>query len=121
MLLSCDSTWYLSKKCKSLVNRTLADSGVSSGNSAAVPPHLQMEQLAIQKLVFSVVEHAVSNQATALLLTPTNAPSLESILRTLAEGAVHVADPVIRKTCIHVFRELTDQWVVPEMQMQQQL
>ena len=99
------------QKCSSLVNRTLVDAGVSNGMDSPVPPHLQTEKLAIQKLVFTVVDHVVSNRCTELLLTPTNVSSLEFSLRTVAEGLVHVSDPVVRKTCLHVFRELTDQWV----------
>eukprot|EP00977_Amphora_coffeiformis_P029498 scaffold41083_cov191-Amphora_coffeaeformis.AAC.7 len=97
------------QKCQSLVSH--AGDAVSSGHTD-VPPHLQTEQLGIQKLVFGVLEHIVSHQVTGILISSTNAGSLESILRVTAEGAVHVMEASVRKTCLRVFRELTDQWIV---------
>ena len=41
-------------------------------------------------------------------------------MQTVAAGAVHVADPVIRKTCLRVFRELTDQWILPQKNEKQE-
>lgn len=98
------------RQCQALMPRhAKQDTHPTTG----VPPHLQTEQLAIQKLSFGVVEHMVTNNATAVLLSPNNAGSLESVLRMIANGAVHVTmDPVIRKTCLHIFRELVEQWVV---------
>jgi exportin-T len=79
--------------------------------SDIIPPHLRTEQLSIQKLTFVVLQHIVIHGATDVLLSPTNAASLESILQTMSEGAIHVEDPNMKKTCLNFFRELLSQWV----------
>jgi Exportin-T len=75
-----------------------------------VPPHLETEQLAIEKLLFVVIQHIVSNNVTAVLLSPTNHSCFGMILQTMSDGAIRVADPVVKKTCFRFFRELLEQW-----------
>ena len=75
-----------------------------------IPPHLRIEQLAIQKLTFIVLQHIVTHNATDILVSPRNASSFEDILQIMSEGALNVDNPLIQKTCVQFFRELTDQW-----------
>lgn len=75
-----------------------------------IPPHLLTEQLSIKKLTFTVLQHIVTHRATVVLLSPSNSPSFESIMRTMSEGAISVEDAVMKKTCIQFFQELVDQW-----------
>lgn len=74
-------------------------------------PHTRVEQLSIQKLSYTVLQHLVSQGATAVLLSPANASSLEAILQSMGEGAIRVEDPLMKKTCLIFFRDLLDQWV----------
>lgn len=74
-------------------------------------PHTRIEQLSIQKLLYTVLQHLVSQGATAVLLSPTNASTLQAILQSMSEGAIHVTDPVVKKSCLIFFRDLLDQWV----------
>ena len=78
--------------------------------TSEIPPHLLTEQLSIKKLTFAVLQHIVTYRATAVLLSPTNSPSFEIILRTMSEGAITVEDAIMKKTCIQFFHELLDQW-----------
>lgn len=71
-----------------------------------LPPHLQTEQLAVQKLVYTVLQHIVSYDATPVLFSPSNVGYLETMLQTMTDGAVRVEDPVVKKTCVRFFREL---------------
>lgn len=95
------------QKCHSVI--PLVDADLASG----LPPHLRTEQWSIQKLAYAVLLAIVSNQATAVLLSTRNVGSLEMILRTMSDGAVHVRDGVIQRTCIRFFRELVEQWGAP--------
>jgi len=92
------------RKCHSLVpaQEEVADQDI--------PPHLRTEQLSIQKLAFVVLQHIVMHSATAVLLSPTNAGSLETILQAMSDGAIHAADPVVKKSCLRFFRDLISQW-----------
>ena len=76
-----------------------------------IPPHLQTEQLSVKKLSFTVLQHIVTYRLSPLLLSPTNAGSLELVLQTMSEGAIHADDPVVKKSCITFFRELVGQWI----------
>jgi Exportin-T len=96
-------------KCRSLIPNT--NDVVGDGQS--LPPHLRTEQLSIQKLVFAVLHHVVLHGATAVLLSPRNLASFEFILQTMNDGAVHITDATVMKTCVRFFRELLEQWVVP--------
>jgi len=78
--------------------------------SSDIPPHLQTEQLSIKKLTFTVLQHVVTYRLSPVLLSPTNAGSLELVLQTMSEAAIHVEDPVVKKACVTFFRELVDQW-----------
>ena len=91
-------------KCQSLVPAAEHDSG------SGIPPHLRTEQLSIQKLSFSVLQHIVSHKATAILISSANAGAFESVLQTMRDGAVYVQDPIIKRTCTKFFRELLEQW-----------
>lgn len=97
------------QKCNSLA---LAQEEAATGSNH-IPPHLRTEQLQIQKLAFTVLQHVVCYEATLVLISPTNASSFEMILKTMSDGAVLVNDPVIRKTCVRFFRELISQWTAP--------
>ena len=94
-----------------VVSPSLAMNGGGGGGGEVIPPHLQMERLGIQKMVFVVLLHIASCRATMVLVSPTNVSSLKDILRTMSDGAISVKDPVVRKTCIQFFRELCSQWV----------
>jgi Exportin-T len=69
-------------------------------------PHLQAEQLGVQKLAYGVLQHVVSQGATPALFTANNLPSLETILQTMLYGATSSNDPVVQKTCLKFFRDL---------------
>jgi exportin-T len=92
------------RKCHSLIpaQEEVADKDI--------PPHLRTEQLSIQKLVFVVLQHVVTHGATAVLTSPANSGSLETVLQTMSDGAIYAADPVVKKSCLRFFRELIDQW-----------
>ena len=93
-------------KCHALVSTV----GETSIGDAMIPPHVRTEQLSIQKLTFVVLQHIVTNRATAIFLSPTNAPRLESILQIMMDGAISVEDAIMKKTCILFFHELIKQW-----------
>ena len=80
-------------------------------NNGDLPPHLRTEQLSVKKLTFTVLQHIVTYRISSLLLSPTNAGSLENVLQTMSDSAIHVDDPIMKKACITFFRELVDQWV----------
>ena len=75
------------------------------------PPHLIIEQHAILKIMFAFLYQIASTECTEVLISPTNASSLELVLRTMGEGAVLVSDPIMKKTCIQFYRELIRQWM----------
>lgn len=103
------------QKCHHLSNTIAFDKSTAEDRqqdrNAAVAPHLLIEQLSIQKLSYAVMNHVVSNDVTAVLLSPTNVSSLEAILQSMSEGAINVEDPLVKKTCLIFFRLLLDQWV----------
>lgn len=80
-------------------------------NNGDLPPHLRTEQLSVKKLTFTVLQHIVTYRVSSVLLSPTNAGSLEHVLQTMSDSAIHVDDPIMKKACITFFRELVDQWV----------
>jgi len=94
------------QKCNSLA---LAQEVAATGSNH-IPPHLRTEQLQVQKLAFTVLQHTVSYEASLVLISPTNASSFQMILKTMSEGATLVHDPIIRKTCVRFFREIVSQW-----------
>jgi hypothetical protein len=96
------------RKCHALIVPISKEQQNSSTD--VVAPHLRIEQLSVQKLTFTVLQHIVTHGVTAVLLSPTNASSLENILQSMSEGAIHVEDPLMKKTCLTFFRELVDQW-----------
>jgi exportin-T len=91
-------------KCHQLVP---SDEQVAKGD---IPPHLRTEQLSVKKLTFTVLQHIVTYRVSPVLLSPTNAGSLELVLQTMSDSAMHVDDPVMKKVCLTFFRELVDQW-----------
>jgi hypothetical protein len=92
-------------KCHQLVP---SDEQVAKGD---IPPHLRMEQfLSVKKPTFTVLQHIVTYRVLPVLLSPTNAGSLELVLQTMSDSAMHVDDPVMKKVCLTFFRELVDQW-----------
>ena len=102
------------QKCHHISNTIGVDTGApehQQGQDVEVAPHLRTEQLSIQKLSYAVLNHIVSNDVTAVLISPTNISSLEAILQSMSEGAVSVEDPLMKKTCLIFFRLLLNQWV----------
>lgn len=97
------------QKCQSLAP---AQDEVA-GRSESVPPHLRTEQLSVQKLAFTVLQHIATHKATEVLLSPTNSGHFEIVLKTMSDGAIYLDDPVVKKTCIRFFRELVNQWARP--------
>jgi exportin-T len=95
------------RKCHSLVPEH--EGNLESG----LPPHLRAEQLSIQKISFAVLNTIAVNNAASVLISPTNASSLEVVLRAMSDGAIYVNDPVIKRTCARFFRELVDIWAGP--------
>jgi exportin-T len=95
------------QKCHTLATISTA----APTTSDTVAPHLRIEQLSIHKLTFAVLQHIVSYGAEAIFLTQTNVSSLESILQSMKDGAIHVEDPIMKKTCLVFFKELLRQWV----------
>jgi exportin-T len=97
------------RKCHALI-ATLSTPATNSQAATEIAPHLRTEQLSIQKLTFTVLQHIVTHGATAVLLTPTNVSSLENVLQSMSDGAIHVEDAAMKKTCIIFFKEVLDQW-----------
>ena len=98
-------------KCTYLSNM-IVDESAAGAESGVVAPHLLTEMLTVQKLSYSVLQHVVVYRVTAILLSPTNVSSLEAILKTMSDGAISVADPIMKKSCLVFFRELLDQWIM---------
>ena len=96
----------LLKKCFELMADTNGKDGVD------LPPHLLTEQLHIKKIMFAFLYQVVASGCTPILLSATNVASLEDILRTVGDGAINLTDPLMKRTCIQFFKELTDQWIV---------
>jgi exportin-T len=88
---------------------------VSVGSNSDIPPHLRTEQLTIQKLSYTVLQHIVSYRATPVLISSTNAGSFERVLHTMKEGATLVQDASVKKACLTFFRELCDQWLADDV------
>jgi len=102
------------QKCHHISNTIGVDESAlehQPGQNVEVAPHLRTEQLSIQKLSYAVLNHIVSNDVTAVLISPTNISSLGVILQSMSEGAVCVEDPLMKKTCLIFFRLLLNQWV----------
>jgi exportin-T len=101
------------EKCRSLMPSTseVVASGSNGNNPQYIPPHLRTEQLSIQKLAFIVLHHIVMYRVTDVLISPTNANHLTQLLQTMSEGAIHVEDASVKKTCLSFFRELLVQWL----------
>lgn len=97
------------QKCHSL--STISTSEAPS-NGVAIAPHLRIEQLSIQKLNYTVLQHIAMHEADSILFSPTNVSSLEHILQSMKDGAVHVEDPLMKKTCLVFFKDLLSKWVV---------
>ncbi|KAL3917409.1 MAG: hypothetical protein SGILL_004727, partial [Bacillariaceae sp.] len=100
------------QKCQYLSDSIVSESAEPAAGIGMVAPHLLTEKLSIQKLSYSFLQHVLLYRATAVLLSPTNVSSLEAILKTMSDGAINVADPIMKKSCLVFFRELLDQWIV---------
>lgn len=77
-----------------------------------IPSHILIEQLHVKKIIYSTMNQLVSSSCTPALLSPSNVASLGSILAIIGDGAISVPDPVMKKSSIHFFKALTDQWMV---------
>lgn len=102
------------QKCQSLVASLLENFRTAKGNdplsSTNIPPHIEVEQLSIQKMVYALLQHIVSNDATVILLSPSNLPHLENFLQLMLEGIRKTQDTAIKKACIIFFKDLIMQW-----------
>jgi len=96
---------FLSKCHNSMPNVTVMNS-----DRSAIPPHLVTEQHSILKIIYAFL-HQIVSECADVLLTSTNVSSLEHILRTMGEGAIQINEPVMKKTCVQFFKELTIQWI----------
>ena len=72
--------------------------------------HIEIETLSIRKLIYSLIHHIVSNHISYVLLSPSNLPNLEDILKLLHAGAIEVKDSGIMKSSIICFKELMVEW-----------
>lgn len=70
------------------------------------------EILHFKKIIYVSLLQVVKSNCTPILLSSKNIGSLEIILRTVGEGALLIPDPLIKKTCLQVFHELSEQWLV---------
>jgi exportin-T len=95
------------EKCQSLVP-ALHNRVHNDGNSD-LPPHLETEQLAIQKLSFIVLHHIVTHQVTGVLFSSINIGHLEAMLRLMHGGVISISDLTVKKTCLRFFRALIEQ------------
>jgi exportin-T len=101
------------QKCRYLSVSVVTQQQQAAASEADMKaPHLRIEQLSIQKLSYAVLQHIVTHQATAILLTSNNLGNLGEIMQTMSDGAINVEDPLVKKTCLAFFRDLTDQWLV---------
>lgn len=91
-------------KCLSITMKIQSETSLEAG-------HVRTEQLSHAKLTYSVMQHISANQATGVLLTPTNLPHLEKVLKNMLHGAVYVEEYVMKKTSIMFFRDLAVQWL----------
>jgi Exportin-T len=89
---------------------TNGGSNIAAHQHSTVAPHVETEQLAIEKLLFGVIQHIVSHNATAVLLSPNNHEHFEMVLLTMSDGVIRVKDPTVKKSCFRFFRELLMQW-----------
>jgi exportin-T len=87
----------------------------TDGTAAETAPHQLTEQLSIQKLTYMVLNNIACNQASGVLYTATNIPSLEGILQSMSEGATRVEDVAMKKHCLVFFKEVLEKWVDPAM------
>ena len=76
------------------------------------PRHFFAEELQVKKLVFLVMQNiAQHNAASTILLSATNSPHLETLLRTMADGSICITEePNIQKACLIFFRQLLEKW-----------
>jgi exportin-T len=100
------------QKCYALAS----DASTSAdGTAATTAPHQVTEQLSIHKLTYMVLNNIACNQASGVLYTPTNLPSLEGILMSMSEGATRVEDVAMKKHCLIFFKEILEKWVDPAL------
>lgn len=69
------------------------------------------EILHFKKIIYVSLMQVVKSHCTPILLSSKNVSSLEMILKMVGDGAMLIPDPLIKKTCIQVFHELTEQWL----------
>ena len=84
---------------------------ISGQDQADLPSHILTEFLHVKKIIFVSLFQVVNSNCSPILLSPRNVGSLEHILRTVGDGAMSVPDPLMKKTCVQFFQELTDQWL----------
>ncbi|CAM9402974.1 unnamed protein product [Ectocarpus fasciculatus] len=65
--------------------------------------HEVAERAGFQKLCFSVVQHVSSNGLAGVLSSPTNAPHLDGVLRSVVDGLSGAEDASTKKTCLYIF------------------
>ncbi|CAN0406509.1 unnamed protein product, partial [Ectocarpus sp. 12 AP-2014] len=65
--------------------------------------HEVAERAGFQKLCFSVIQHVSSNGLAGVLSSPTNAPHLDGVLRSVVNGLSGAEDASTKKTCLYIF------------------
>ncbi|CAN0031174.1 unnamed protein product, partial [Ectocarpus sp. 8 AP-2014] len=65
--------------------------------------HEVAERAGFQKLCFSVIQHVSSNGLAGVLSSPTNAPHLDGMLRSVVDGLSGAEDASTKKTCLYIF------------------
>lgn len=65
--------------------------------------HEVAERAGFQKLCFSVIQHVSSNGLAGVLSSPTNAPHLDGVLRSVVDGLSDAEDASTKKTCLYIF------------------
>ncbi|CAM9754219.1 unnamed protein product, partial [Ectocarpus sp. 13 AM-2016] len=87
-----------------------ADGAATGGGAGAVGAEAQQllahevaERAGFQKLCFSVIQHVSSNGLAGVLSSPTNAPHLDGVLRSVVDGLSGAEDASTKKTCLYIF------------------
>jgi len=103
------------QKCQALVqelqNESASEVNKNSHSNSFSPAHWEIEQFAIQKLAYSSLQHIASNNVSEALLSSSTLPHLEQVLQLMRQGATTAKDPIVKKTCIVFFKDLSKKWL----------
>ena len=73
--------------------------------------HVTADVLALQKHYFMVAHHVVAHNLASIFLTEQNTPYVERFLGTVMSGISEIHDPVTKKLCVQIMRELVRSWI----------